>query len=87
MATEHRAIATDANGDERYIVISSDCHGGGNIADYRPYLERRWLDEFDAWAAAYEMPYEDLQGDNGARNWDSARRRRDLEVDGQSSPR
>ena len=35
---------------------------------------RSWLDEFDAWAAAYEMPFEDLRGDLGARNWDSARR-------------
>ena len=71
------------NGDERYIVISADCHGGGNIGDYRPYLDAQWRDEFDAWAAAFEMPYEDLKGDNGARNWDSDRRRRDLEADGQ----
>ena len=77
------AIVTDAQGDDRYIVISADCHGGGNIADYRPYLDAKWRDEFEAWAAAFEMPYEDLKGDNGARNWDSARRRRDLEADGQ----
>jgi predicted TIM-barrel fold metal-dependent hydrolase len=79
---ERDAIVTDANGDERYIVVSSDCHGGGNVGDYRPYLEARWLDEFDAWAADFEMPYEDLKGDNGERNWDSARRMRDLESDG-----
>jgi len=29
------------------------------------------------------MPYEDLLGDLGTRNWDSERRRRDLEADGQ----
>jgi predicted TIM-barrel fold metal-dependent hydrolase len=79
------AIATDDHGDDRYIVISADGHAGGNIGDYRPYLERRWLDEFDAWAAGFEMPYEDLIGDNGARNWDSARRARDLEADGQAA--
>ncbi len=52
------------------------------MPDYRPYLERRWHEEFDAWAAAYVVPYEDLKGDNGQRNWDSARRLRDLEADG-----
>ena len=77
------AIVTDAQGEDRYIVISADCHGGGNIDDYRPYLDAKWRDEFEEWAANFEMPYEDLKGDNGARNWDSTRRRRDLEADGQ----
>ena len=71
--------------DERYIVISADGHGGGNIADYRPYLDSRWHDDFDAWIAEYENPYEDLDGDLGARNWDSDRRMRDLEADGQAA--
>jgi predicted TIM-barrel fold metal-dependent hydrolase len=79
------AIVTDANGDDRYIVISADGHAGGNIADYRPYLASRWLEDFDAWAADYQMPYEDLLGDLGARNWDSARRLRDLRADGQAA--
>lgn len=80
--TGDTAIAIDANGDEHYVVVSSDCHGGGSILDYRPYLESTWHDEFDAWAADYELPYDDLKGDNGERNWDSGRRQRDLEVDG-----
>ena len=71
--------------DERYIVISADGHAGGNIPDYRPYLESKWHDDFDAWAADYENPYEDLEGDLGARNWDSARRMADLEADGQAA--
>jgi predicted TIM-barrel fold metal-dependent hydrolase len=66
----------------RYLVISADCHGGGNITDYRPYLANRWHDEFDAWAATYEIPYEDMKGPDGNRNWDSDRRRRELEADG-----
>jgi predicted TIM-barrel fold metal-dependent hydrolase len=66
----------------RYLVISADCHGGGNIADYRPYLASRWRDDFDAWAATYEIPYEDMKGPDGDRNWDSDRRRRELEADG-----
>ncbi len=66
----------------RYTVISADCHGGGSIGDYRPYLERSWLDDFDAWLPTFVNPYEDLKGDDGARNWDSARRLQDLEDDG-----
>jgi len=81
--TSNGAVVVDDQGDERYIVVSADGHAGGNIADYRPYLEAKWHDDFDAWAAAYEMPYEDLLGDLGTRNWDSDRRRRDLEADGQ----
>jgi predicted TIM-barrel fold metal-dependent hydrolase len=71
--------------DERYIVISADGHAGGNIPDYRPYLESKWHEDFDAWAADYENPYEDLEGDLGARNWDSARRMADLEADSQAA--
>ncbi len=74
--------ATEA-GDDRYVVISADGHAGGDVPDYRPYLEQRWLDDFDAWAATYEVPFEDLMGDLGKRNWDSARRLADLEADGQ----
>ena len=80
---ERDAIVTDAQGNERYIVVSSDGHAGGNIGDYRPYLDPKWRDDFDAWAATFQMPYEDLLGDNGTRNWDSGRRRRDLEADAQ----
>ena len=69
-------------GDDRYTVISADCHGGGALLDYRPYLERRYHDEFDAWAASYEITYEDLLGDLGKRNWDSDRRMADMEADG-----
>lgn len=77
------AVVVGDDGAERYIVISADGHAGGAIPDYRPYLESKWHDDFDAWAASYEMPYEDLLGDLGTRNWDSERRRRDLEADGQ----
>ena len=67
---------------ERYLVISADCHGGGNIEDYKPYLASRWHDDFDAWAATYEIPYEDMKGPDGDRNWDSKRRLTELEADG-----
>ena len=80
---KREAIVADPLGDERYIVVSADGHAGGNIGDYRPYLDPKWRDEFDAWASGYVMPYEDLLGDLGPRNWDSERRRKDLEADGQ----
>jgi predicted TIM-barrel fold metal-dependent hydrolase len=66
----------------RYTLISADCHGGGAITDYRPYLPQRFHEEFDAWAGSYVVEYEDLLGELGERNWDSARRLRDMEADG-----
>jgi predicted TIM-barrel fold metal-dependent hydrolase len=66
----------------RYTVISADCHGGADIVGYRPYLEARYLDEFEAWRAGFENPYDDLRGDNAGRNWDSPRRLAELEADG-----
>jgi predicted TIM-barrel fold metal-dependent hydrolase len=67
---------------ERYTVISADCHGGGDIPDYRPYLERAVLDEFDAWRAGYANPYTDLADPGASRNWDHDRRLAELEADG-----
>ncbi len=67
---------------ERYTVISADCHGGGDIPDYRPYLERGLIDEFDAWRAGFVNPYGDLDGPAASRNWDHDRRLAELEADG-----
>lgn len=68
--------------DDRYVVISSDCHAGGQIHDYRPYLPSKYHDDFDAWASTYVVEYEDLLGDLGERNWDSQRRLADMEAEG-----
>ena len=70
------------NADDHYVVISADCHGGGEIHEYRDYLASKYHDEFDAWVADYQIPFADLLGDIGKRNWDSDRRLRDLEADG-----
>jgi predicted TIM-barrel fold metal-dependent hydrolase len=67
---------------ERYTVISADCHGGGDIPDYRPYLESGLHDEFDAWRATFVHPYEDLRTEDASRNWDHDRRLAELEADG-----
>ncbi len=36
---------------KRYLLISSDCHHGAPWEGFRPYIEPRYLDEFDAWVA------------------------------------
>jgi predicted TIM-barrel fold metal-dependent hydrolase len=66
----------------RYTVISADCHGGGPIDGYRGYLPSALHDDFDRWRAEFENPYDDLEGDDAARNWDSDRRLAELEADG-----
>jgi predicted TIM-barrel fold metal-dependent hydrolase len=68
--------------DDRYIVISSDCHAGAPMLEYRDYLEAKWHDEFDAWAATYENPFDDLRSPEAYRNWNSDRRTQELEDDG-----
>jgi predicted TIM-barrel fold metal-dependent hydrolase len=68
--------------DDHYVVISADCHGGGEIHEYRDYLASQYHDEFDAWVDSYDILFPDLLGDLGKRNWDSDRRMHDLEADG-----
>ncbi|WP_326649054.1 MULTISPECIES: amidohydrolase family protein [unclassified Streptomyces] len=67
---------------DRYTVISADCHAGADLPDYKPYLEKRYHEDFDAWADTYINPYEDLLADTADRNWNSDRRLAELEVDG-----
>jgi predicted TIM-barrel fold metal-dependent hydrolase len=67
---------------DRYTVISADCHAGADLRDYRPYLASRYHDEFDRWADMFVNPYGDLKRADADRNWDSARRARDLEAEG-----
>jgi len=67
---------------DRYTVISSDCHAGADLADYRPYLEARWHEEFDRWLDGYENPFRDLTAPEANRNWDSGVRQAALEADG-----
>ena len=67
---------------ENYVVISADCHGGADVAEYRPYLESRYHDDFDAWSASFANPFDDVAGDDAGRNWDSDRRLAEMEADG-----
>ncbi|MFD0691977.1 amidohydrolase family protein [Actinomadura fibrosa] len=68
--------------DDRHIVISADGHCGASVTGYRDYLESSYLEDFDRWESTFEVPYEDMKGEEGSRNWDSDRRLRDLEEDG-----
>ncbi len=68
--------------NDRYLVISADCHGGASLVDYKPFLDRAYHDEFDAWASTYVIDFDDLVSENANRNWDSDRRLADLERDG-----
>lgn len=65
-----------------YTIISTDCHAGASIQGYRDHLPSRWHEEFDAWAADYKSPWDDLVNDTAARNWDSELRRQHMETDG-----
>jgi predicted TIM-barrel fold metal-dependent hydrolase len=67
---------------DRYVLISADCHAGGNMETYRTYLDPAYRDEFDRWRGAYQNPFRDLQGGNRDRNWNDDRRVRELEEDG-----
>jgi predicted TIM-barrel fold metal-dependent hydrolase len=67
---------------DRYLVISSDCHAGAEMATYRGYLERRYLADFDEWVKTHVDPFADRRGPDYDRNFNSARRIADLESDG-----
>jgi predicted TIM-barrel fold metal-dependent hydrolase len=68
--------------DDRYTIISADCHAGGSHEMYREYLDPAYLDDFDAWREKYKNPFRDLQDGGRVRNWDDDRRIGDLEADG-----
>jgi len=58
----------------RYTIISADTHAGGSHAQYRDYLESRYLDDFDAWRGKYRNPFKDLGDNRRLRNWDNEMR-------------
>lgn len=66
----------------RHVIISADCHGGAALTQYRDYLDPAFTDDFDRWAADFTIPYADMKGPDGSRNWDSSRRLAELESDG-----
>jgi predicted TIM-barrel fold metal-dependent hydrolase len=75
-------VSTAVTDNDRYVVISTDSHAGGSHAMYRDYLEKEYLEEFDAWRAKYSNPFRDLQDDGRTRNWDGELRLADQRADG-----
>ena len=39
---------------DHYILISADAHAGADIRGYQPYLESKYQDDFEVWAASME---------------------------------
>jgi predicted TIM-barrel fold metal-dependent hydrolase len=82
-------------GERRQIIVSTDGHCGADLRDYKPYLEQRYQEQFDAWAAGFHDAWADeldqeRDVDNRAGvasaaselNWDSALRSRYLDGQG-----
>jgi predicted TIM-barrel fold metal-dependent hydrolase len=75
-------MSATIDADDRYTVISSDCHAGGSHAAYREYLDPAFLEDFDAWRGRYKNPYKDLGDNRRLRNWDNEMRNSQQEADG-----
>jgi predicted TIM-barrel fold metal-dependent hydrolase len=67
---------------DRYTVISADCHAGAPLRDYKEFLESRYHEDFEAWAAGFVNPFADLERPDADRSWNGERRRNELEEDG-----
>jgi predicted TIM-barrel fold metal-dependent hydrolase len=72
-------------GHDRYTIISADGHAGADIPAYKQYLEARFHDEFEAWAATFVNPFTDLEDPSRVRNWDNDVRQAELEADWQAA--
>jgi predicted TIM-barrel fold metal-dependent hydrolase len=71
--------------DDRYVVISADCHAGASMDTYREWLDADYRDEYDAWREGFVAPFDDLRDTDSVeyrRNFDAAVRIPDLEADG-----
>jgi predicted TIM-barrel fold metal-dependent hydrolase len=71
--------------DERYAVISADCHAGASMESYRDYLDPGFRNEYDEWRKTFRNPFDDLADTSSTdyeRNFDNTIRQHDLEGDG-----
>lgn len=74
--------AETANATDRYTIITADSHAGGSHEQYREYLAKEYVDDFDAWRGKYRNPFKDLKDDRRTRNWDTDLRWREMQADG-----
>jgi predicted TIM-barrel fold metal-dependent hydrolase len=56
------AAKKDAPDRSRYVVVSSDCHAGAQWADYRPFVDPKYRDDFDAWLRSVQERDEKVGG-------------------------
>jgi predicted TIM-barrel fold metal-dependent hydrolase len=85
-------MPVESSGRRRYVILSSDCHAGADLPDYKPYLQKRWHEEFDAWAATYSDGWAGIDTESEYKagvssflsplNWDSDQRLKVLESEG-----
>jgi predicted TIM-barrel fold metal-dependent hydrolase len=82
----------ESTSDRPYAIFSSDGHAGADLMDYKPYLEKRWHDDFEDWAKTYSDAWGDIDTESEYRagvssfasplNWDSTKRQEVLEGEG-----
>ncbi|NNE73552.1 MAG: amidohydrolase [Acidimicrobiales bacterium] len=51
-------MADQTSTAEHHIVISADTHCGADLRSYKPYLEKKYHDDFDVWADHMEQQAE-----------------------------
>lgn len=77
---------------KNYVIVSSDCHAGADLRDYKQYLAARWHDEFESWVATYHDSWGEIDTESEFKagvssfmsplNWDSNKRLEVLESEG-----
>jgi predicted TIM-barrel fold metal-dependent hydrolase len=76
-----------------YVVISTDGHCGADLWGYKPYLESKYHEEFDAWAREFADPWNAVDEVADSRrvgvasytdsyNWDGPRRTEHMDSQG-----
>jgi predicted TIM-barrel fold metal-dependent hydrolase len=64
-----KGIAMGVDGEHHQIVISADGHCGAGLRDYKPYLERRYHEDFEPWARGFKDAWaEDLNQERDVNN-------------------
>ena len=56
--------------EEPYVLITADTHAGGSHAQYREYLDPKYVAAFDEWRGGYRNPEKEHFGNRKLRNWD-----------------
>jgi len=52
-------VSSNPGSARRQVLISTDGHAGADLLDYKPYLEQRYHEQFDAWASGFHDAWVD----------------------------